>query len=77
MTIRLDGRVAIVSGAGRGLGRTHALVLAERGASVVVNDLGSPDGKSANAESVVDSYRFKNSPTNRKKEEKTSKTTQI
>lgn len=37
---RLDGRVAIVTGAGRGLGRAHALALAAAGASVVVNDLG-------------------------------------
>jgi NAD(P)-dependent dehydrogenase (short-subunit alcohol dehydrogenase family) len=37
---RLNGRVAIVTGAGRGLGRAHALALAAAGASVVVNDLG-------------------------------------
>lgn len=41
MTIRLDGQVAIVTGAGQGLGRCHALALAARGAKVVVNDLDS------------------------------------
>jgi NAD(P)-dependent dehydrogenase (short-subunit alcohol dehydrogenase family) len=53
MTIRLDGQIAIVTGAGQGLGRCHALALAERGAKVVVNDLGGADGESKNANAVV------------------------
>ena len=57
MSIRLEGRVAIVTGAGQGLGRTHALALAERGAKVVVNDLGGADGVSANAEAVAAEIR--------------------
>jgi NAD(P)-dependent dehydrogenase (short-subunit alcohol dehydrogenase family) len=57
----LDGRVAVITGAGRGLGREHALLSAAAGANVVVNDLGGgPDGTGADAgpaQQVVDEIR--------------------
>jgi NAD(P)-dependent dehydrogenase (short-subunit alcohol dehydrogenase family) len=52
LTISLDGQVAIVTGAGRGLGRAHALALAGRGANVVVNELKTGDAEPV-AEEII------------------------
>jgi NAD(P)-dependent dehydrogenase (short-subunit alcohol dehydrogenase family) len=50
----LDGRTAIITGAGRGLGRAHALLFASEGASVVVNDTGGPqDGSEDGGEGLT------------------------
>ena len=53
MTDILEGRIAIVTGAGRGIGRAHALELARQGAMVVVNDLGTSGAGEGSASEVA------------------------
>ena len=55
MSIRLDGQVAIVTGAGQGLGRCHALALAQRGARIMVTYL-DDDGNATKTEPFADGW---------------------
>ena len=57
MTISFEGRVAIVTGAGGGLGRAYALELARRGAKVVVNDLGGARDGTGHSDAAAEGGR--------------------
>src|SRR6478672_7723417 len=74
---RFDGKVAIVTGAGRGIGRSHALLLASEGAAVVVNDLGGSSGGEGNdatpAQQVVDEIAAKGGQAVRSEERRVGK----